>query len=1357
MTQAMGALNAVVGSGDMRMQDLADALGTGVLSVVKGFGLSLNDVGAALATFGDNNIRGADAATALRMAVMSLAKPAVAGADAIDKLGLQSDTLAKAMQRGGLNAALTLLHDRLKATGNTGNKTGLILTEAFGKKAGIGLQVLEDQFARFQSKVEEVGKGAKGFDASWAATTKTFSYRFDAMRAAVEALGIRIGTVLLPVASDLLVAITGIGKAASTTVGFLKNHQTAVEALAAVYAATLIPKLVMLAVAQARVIGEDIAIRFMYARDAATKFAGSLTPLKIGLIAVAIAAIDVFNSWRSIDSAVKDARQSLKDAANVGNYSSFTDFASNAESQYQQLTATADTMYAHLSANPFANLSTAVNAYSGHLADARGKIIDAAAAQRQLVGNVEAVTQALGAVPTSGNMQQTFEVMQRALADNAISVDDLTGNWQTLRDKLQGYIVTSGGTTNATKAVANAIIGLQSPAKDAQAAIDDLTTAFKGLVSAPISADEAAAKFIGDLQALEHAAHRTTRSISLFTKAGRDNREKIRGLAGDVTDLVSRWVDEGKTVDQIRPKLLQHEKALERVAIAFTGNKKAADALLRRWHLLPDQINEIAGALHTAVGKAAATAKDGGEKTGAALSAGVKAGQLAKHQALDEAVDNLNASIKTGGGKAAAAAKQTGLDIGSGLDAGVMSGISAQRQQVLDYAFSLGQDAANATKRGAVVKSPSKITTYVGKMIAQGLITGFDGAAGKVYDHLSGSTRRLLDKLAADIQNAKSFRSSLRDSLLGYADITGATDSGVSVGGYLKAKLNDLRKFAHDLARLSRMGLAPALLNQIAQAGPGALPVAEELLHMGRKGIPAIDHTERQIQHYAGQAAATVTRDEYGSKIHDDLQKLPDKIAHAIKKHGAIKVVHPRRLRPPRRQLREGRLMAATLQFVDSIGASPTLRLDINDGTIWLLEADGTDFSPPGLKTATADIILNDGAYRPRRPTRTAGSSSACPEGHQRGRQGDQAPRVARRAQPQLQHPQVPARHHAAVLPHAPRAGVRPRRDRDIRAHLRRPRHRGRAVRLRAAGRPDRRVGEGEPGAGTNGCYLDVNGVTGDVETPAYIALSAGTVTAGSLSPSYMSVRRHGTPATLQFIYQAESVTQAIDTAVTASNDATASGAGNNTSTTTFATQTPVTNRLAVTLSEGVETHGKFRVLVRVAKTVATDTFTLGMSTGSGLQLPVTSITQTTQLGPALHDLGLVQFPEYADPVNSGYGSALPVSAWTNVGINVGRTSGTGSLDLDYLLLVPADEAYLAANSTFIAGNNTVIDGPNGSLYVTASGNLSGVKVTWVGGIPSLTPGATNRLWVFPTTEETAPLTETTTITVESYPRYLVV
>src|SRR5581483_2026231 len=133
MNQAMGYLNATVGEGDMRMQDLADALGTGVLAIVKGFGVTMRDASAALAVFGDNNIRGAAAGTELRMVVQNLAKPAKTGVDVLKALGLQANTLAQDMQQGGLNQALRDLKRHMDNAGVSGKQVGQVITDAFGK------------------------------------------------------------------------------------------------------------------------------------------------------------------------------------------------------------------------------------------------------------------------------------------------------------------------------------------------------------------------------------------------------------------------------------------------------------------------------------------------------------------------------------------------------------------------------------------------------------------------------------------------------------------------------------------------------------------------------------------------------------------------------------------------------------------------------------------------------------------------------------------------------------------------------------------------------------------------------------------------------------------------------------------------------------------------------------------------------------------------------------------------------------------------------------------------------------------------------------------------------------------------
>lgn len=49
------------------------------------------------------------------------------------------------------------------------------------------------------------------------------------------------------------------------------------------------------------------------------------------------------------------------------------------------------------------------------------------------------------------------------------------------------------------------------------------------------------------------------------------------------------------------------------------------------------------------------------------------------------------------------------------------------------------------------------------------------------------------------------------------------------------------------------------------------------------------------------------------------------------------------------------------VQFVDTISASPTVRLDLNDDVNWGLKYDGTDLSPPDLRRGVAQTLLSHG------------------------------------------------------------------------------------------------------------------------------------------------------------------------------------------------------------------------------------------------------------------------------------------------------------------------------------------------------------------------------------------------------------
>lgn len=221
MSGSMGMLNAVVGAGDMTMQDLADAMGTGILANAHNFGVGLKDVGAALAVFGDNNIRGSAAAVLLRQALYGIGAPTAASSKALKSLGLTSLDLAQTMRSQGLLAALTELKQHLDTSGLTATQQADVISKAFGgKKGSTGILVLLDQLTRLQQKEKNVGDGAGAFGADWAATTQTVSYQWGQFLTDLQTAGITIGSALLP---PLLKAMSGINSLLSQNQGKLQE------------------------------------------------------------------------------------------------------------------------------------------------------------------------------------------------------------------------------------------------------------------------------------------------------------------------------------------------------------------------------------------------------------------------------------------------------------------------------------------------------------------------------------------------------------------------------------------------------------------------------------------------------------------------------------------------------------------------------------------------------------------------------------------------------------------------------------------------------------------------------------------------------------------------------------------------------------------------------------------------------------------------------------------------------------------------------------------------------------------------------------------------------------------------------
>lgn len=124
----------------------------------------------------------------------------------------------------------------------------------------------------------------------------------------------------------------------------------------------------------------------------------------------------------------------------------------------------------------------------------------------------------------------------------------------------------------------------------------------------------------------------------------------------------------------------------------------------------------------------------------------------------------LTDAIKTVGESAKETARFTGEGIGDGL----IAGMNAKQIAIMNTGKLIGKIAAQAAKDGALVASPSKITTYVGTMIGAGLVVGMEKSEDKVEaegKNLAGASLSafqdavkdsayLSDKIAQNLSNS---------------------------------------------------------------------------------------------------------------------------------------------------------------------------------------------------------------------------------------------------------------------------------------------------------------------------------------------------------------------------------------------------------------------------------------------------------------------------------------------------------------------------------------------------------------------------------------------------------------------------
>ena len=467
------------------------------------------------------------------------------------------------------------------------------------------------------------------------------------------------------------------------------------------------------------------------------------------------------------------------------------------------------------------------------------------------------------------------------------------------------------------------------------------------------------------------------------------------------------------------------------------------------------------------------------------------------------------------------------------------------------------------------------------------------------------------------------------------------------------------------------------------------------------------------------------------------------------------------------------------LAFVDSVAASPTIRLSVHSGPAgpWTLRA-GSRFDPPPLRRATPQSLLTDGAV----PTSAAYDNRVISlrlQLHTRGTQmvADPAATQLQLLMRELDRPtnllMLKAGTSAPVFFRTFRSGPDaidwdPVNREASMSILAEPFALGLEETLSGV------VVTNDPAAGSNGLFLDITSPKGDVETPLFLTVSNGVVGTGRRR-SAISLRRRGTPSATPLFLQAESMTLASNVTLPGT-DATMSGGGSSYARISYSGSTALIQRLSTATrfpsSASTDARGIYRVFARIRQNTGADVHTMRLRWGGAdVQITNTTVAVPVDTGPSaptikMIDLGIVQIPAGADPVERGLSGVELVTEGVFLAVDAGRTSGSGTLDVDYLLLLPVDDRtmYVDWPASATVTDFVVHGGAQPEVYArNASAQITSTQAITIAGTGlMITPNVTNRVFfhrdvgtgtsVAGTGDS---VSATTTLTPSYYPRYL--
>lgn len=313
-------MNALIGTeaeGKTNLEDLASSMSS-ILPTAAAAKVGLHEVLGAMATMTAQGTPARVAATYLRQTIGMLSNPSAKAAEEMKNLGLNAVKVGQELGTKGLAATLTTLTDAIQAhmgpagtviikhlQGASRSATafqkvladlppkqqtyiGALATMVGGTKSMMGaLQLTGAHMVDFQKNTEGIAEHVKAGGNSvegWADVQRNFNQQLDQAKASAGALGIQIGTVLMPYVQRL-VGVLG------QSVTWLTQHQQAAKVAAVVIGGVLV-------FALAAVTAQ------LYAMAAAAAV-NPVTWIVLGVVALIAAIVLLAMHWRQVWGAIK--------------------------------------------------------------------------------------------------------------------------------------------------------------------------------------------------------------------------------------------------------------------------------------------------------------------------------------------------------------------------------------------------------------------------------------------------------------------------------------------------------------------------------------------------------------------------------------------------------------------------------------------------------------------------------------------------------------------------------------------------------------------------------------------------------------------------------------------------------------------------------------------------------------------------------------------------------------------------------------------------------------------------------------------------------------------------------------------